>query len=253
MPVAASSSCVAGREKRRSAARSSVKAAGQPQAMQSQPRRPAREQHDAQVRGRIGQEALERRQRVVRLQLVQIVDDQQGRLVDPLQRPQQPLDQRFAARLASPLTGPASPSAIPSSASITEAQKRCPSRSSCATVVHAVRCARPASATQERSSQVFPLPAGADTIVTRPARGEPLEEVAPRDQRLVAAARARSRRPREAASAPGNSGTTSAPPPATIGRDPASRIRRRCEMGFVLAFAREARSCGRVAGRGGSQ
>ena len=150
-----------------------------------------------------------------------------------------------ASPRGSPLTRPASPPATPSSASTTEAQNRCPSRSSCATVAHAVRRARPASATHERSSQVFPLPAGADTIVTRPAAGEPLEQVAPRDQRLVAAAR-----PRAGGLGRGvGAGEQRHDLRAAAGRRGwCPRIRRRCGVACVLADAREGVHAVRVAG-----
>jgi hypothetical protein len=48
--------------------------------MQAEPGSRARQQHHAQLFGPTRQKALERRQRVVRVQLVQIVDDQHGGL-----------------------------------------------------------------------------------------------------------------------------------------------------------------------------
>ena len=61
------------------------------------------------------------------------------------------------------------PAAVSRSAPSTESQNRCGSRSSPCTGTHAASPARFASAIQEASRSVFPLPAGADTSVTRPA------------------------------------------------------------------------------------
>jgi hypothetical protein len=61
------------------------------------------------------------------------------------------------------------PAVVPRSASSTEIQNRCGSRSSRPTDTHAVLSASRASAIQDRSKDVFPLPAGADIWVTRPA------------------------------------------------------------------------------------
>ncbi len=61
------------------------------------------------------------------------------------------------------------PAAVPRSASATEIQNRCGSRSWPCTGTHAAREARPVSPIHERSKNVFPLPAGADIRVTRAA------------------------------------------------------------------------------------
>jgi hypothetical protein len=66
----------------------------------------------------------------------------------------------------SPRTGVA----VPWSASTTEIQNRCGSRSLCRTETHAAASASPASQIQERTRTVFPLPAGADIATTRAAR-----------------------------------------------------------------------------------
>jgi hypothetical protein len=63
----------------------------------------------------------------------------------------------------------AAPVAVARSASATEIKNRSGSRSSPCTGTQAARPARPDSAIQERSRTVFPLPAGADNTVTRPA------------------------------------------------------------------------------------
>ena len=54
-------------------------------------------------------------------------------------------------------------------ASSTDSQNDCGSRSPRPTGTHAVLAPRPAALTHDRSSTVFPLPAGADTTVTRAA------------------------------------------------------------------------------------
>jgi hypothetical protein len=59
----------------------------------------------------------------------------------------------------------ADPAAVLRNASATEIQNRYEPRSS----THPALSARPASAIQDRSSTVFPLPGGADTSVTRAA------------------------------------------------------------------------------------
>lgn len=64
----------------------------------------------------------------------------------------------------------ADPGPVPRSASATDTQNRCGSRSSRCTATHPARSARPDSLIQDRSSTVFPLPAGAETSVTRLAR-----------------------------------------------------------------------------------
>ena len=63
----------------------------------------------------------------------------------------------------------ADPAAVLRNASATEIQNRYESRSSPRTSTHPALSARPASAIQDRSSTVFPLPGGADTSVTRAA------------------------------------------------------------------------------------
>ena len=57
----------------------------------------ARQQHHAQVFGQTRQKELERRQRVVRVQLVQIVDDEDRGLAERPEIREQPLDQHLAA------------------------------------------------------------------------------------------------------------------------------------------------------------
>ena len=159
--------------------------------MQSQPGSPAREQYDAQVRGRLSQEALERGQRVVRLQLVQIVDDQQGRLVDPLQGPQQPLDQRLAARLRRPVD----PARIAVRDPVERIDDGGPEPLPIALLVRDGRPRRTLRQARVRDpgAQQPGLPAPGRRGHDRHAAGcgEPLEELAPRDQRLIAAARRR--------------------------------------------------------------
>jgi hypothetical protein len=61
------------------------------------------------------------------------------------------------------------PAAVSRSAPATASQNRCGSRSWPCTGTHAVLSARPAAAIHDRSKNVFPLPAGADIWVTRPA------------------------------------------------------------------------------------
>ena len=68
------------------------------QPMQPQSHRVAREQHDAQPRRQPSQEALELRPALGRLQLVQIVDDEQAGLVQRLQTRDQSLDDPLAAK-----------------------------------------------------------------------------------------------------------------------------------------------------------
>ena len=63
----------------------------------------------------------------------------------------------------------APPPVTPASASRTDRQNRCPSRSSRSTVDQPACSPSPASAIQERTRDVFPLPAGAETRVTAPA------------------------------------------------------------------------------------
>jgi hypothetical protein len=63
-------------------------------------------------------------------------------------------------------TSPA-PAGVCRSAPSTDSQNRCGSRSSRPTGTNAARPARPAWPIQDRSSIVLPLPAGADTTVTR--------------------------------------------------------------------------------------
>ena len=61
------------------------------------------------------------------------------------------------------------PVVVTRSASATEIQNRCGSRCSGPTATQAARSARPESSIQERSKIVFPLPAGAERLTTRPA------------------------------------------------------------------------------------
>ena len=63
-------------------------------------------------------------------------------------------------------TSPA-PGPVWRSAPATDSQNRCGSRSARPAATHAARPASPPSAIQDRSSTVLPLPAGADTTVTR--------------------------------------------------------------------------------------
>ena len=62
------------------------------------------------------------------------------------------------------------------SASATEIQNRRGSRSLPGTDTQAARSASPAAPIQDRSKNVLPLPAGADTWVTRAACPEPREQ-----------------------------------------------------------------------------
>ena len=57
----------------------------------------ARDQHHAELRAEPRQEQFKPLQRLLRLQLVQIVDHQHDRLLDRMQIRQQPLDDRLAA------------------------------------------------------------------------------------------------------------------------------------------------------------
>jgi hypothetical protein len=61
------------------------------------------------------------------------------------------------------------PVSVPRRASTTEIKNCCGSCSSPWTGTHAARSVRPDSAIQERSRTVFPLPADAESTVTRPA------------------------------------------------------------------------------------
>ena len=133
------------------------------QPMQPESDRGAREQHDAQLRRQPSQEALELRPALGRLQLVQIVDDEQAGLVQRLRTRDQPLDDPVApgGGCLSPVAS-ASPRANGVSASSTDRQNRRSSCSSCRTVTEPACAPRPASAIQERSREVFPL--------ARPAR-----------------------------------------------------------------------------------
>ena len=97
IPDASSSSRASSTEKRRSSARSSVKLPVQTQPMQAEAERRAGHQHDAQVSRQPRQKELERRQRVVRVQLVQIVDDEDRGLAERPEIREQPLDQHLAA------------------------------------------------------------------------------------------------------------------------------------------------------------
>jgi hypothetical protein len=67
----------------------------------------------------------------------------------------------------------ADPETVWRSASSTDSHNRCGSRSSRATCTHAAYSVRPVSSIQDRSRTVFPLPAGADTTVTRTASRPP--------------------------------------------------------------------------------
>ena len=58
--------------------------------------------------------------------------------------------------------------ATPASASITDSQKRCASRSPRSTETHPSDSSRPPSSTHERTRTDFPLPAGAHTSATPP-------------------------------------------------------------------------------------
>ena len=102
-------------------------------------------------------------------QLVQIVDHEQRRA-----RRATSSAGRDALDAASPSNsgrwressiGPSAPAA-PRSASTTDSQKRCASRSSRSTDTQAVRSPRPAASIHDRSRTVLPLPAGAETSVT---------------------------------------------------------------------------------------
>ena len=61
----------------------------------------------------------------------------------------------------------ADPAAVCRSAPSTDSQNRCGSRSPRPAGTHAARPAKPVSLIQDRSSTVLPLPAGADTTITR--------------------------------------------------------------------------------------
>ena len=107
------------------------------------------------------------------MQLVQVVDDEQDGLVE---RPRNPETMRSTT--ASPSNsgvgarssiGPCAPTA-PRSASTTDSQKRCASRSSRSTDTQAVRSSRPAASIHDRSRTVLPLPAGAERRVMPPAK-----------------------------------------------------------------------------------
>ncbi len=67
----------------------------------------------------------------------------------------------------------ADPAAVCRSAASTDSQNRCGSRSPRPTGTHAARPATPARLIQDRNSTVFPLPADADTTLTRAAPSRP--------------------------------------------------------------------------------
>ena len=162
---------VSSSEKRRSAAADLGQRARQPQPMQPEPRVLARREHHPQRRRQAGQEALEQAQRLRRAQLVQIVD-RPARPAAPAsagrtaaaRRP--PRRRRPAWRRPAPPARP--PPTAPASSSMTDSQKRCASRSPRSTDTQATRSASPSDSTQERSSAVLPLPAGAHTRTTSP-------------------------------------------------------------------------------------
>ena len=97
---------VSSSEKRRSGPRSSVSSPASLQAVQAERRLLARREHDAQLRRQPREQQLQPGQRVVGVELVQVVDHQHERLLEPLELGQQPLDHRRARearRRADPL------------------------------------------------------------------------------------------------------------------------------------------------------
>ena len=80
--------------------------AREPQAVQAERRLLARREHDPQLRRQPREQHLQPGERVFRVELVQVVDHQHERLLEPLQLGQEPLDHhraREARRRADPL------------------------------------------------------------------------------------------------------------------------------------------------------
>ena len=95
---------------------------------------------------------------------------------------------------------PAPPTA-PASASTTDSQNRCASRSPRSTDTHADAVRGPTASAHERSSTVLPLPAGAQTTTTPPGRGvrqEMEQRVAPDQPAFAGSMRPARRRARVA-------------------------------------------------------
>ena len=144
----------------------------QPQAVQPEPHVMPGGEHAPQLRRGAHQQQLKLAQRLGRAQLVHIVDHQPGLILQRLQVLQQPLDDRPAVQVRRrgqmPHHGRTS-RGLPE-----RTEHRHPEALRIALFpLHRHPCsalARPAAPIQDRSKNVFPLPAGADTWVTRPAR-----------------------------------------------------------------------------------
>ena len=106
---------------------------------------------------------------------MQIVDHQPNRFIERLRSANSrstiaPLS-RSGAGVSSPTSD--DPAFVARTASRIDSQNRCGSRSFAATETHATLSVSSLSAIQDRSSDVFPLPAGAETRTTRRARPSP--------------------------------------------------------------------------------